>query len=153
MFVRTEKVWGTCYPRGNFSCCTAEELSGGDTSKFLMRKAKRSPEVSSKPFAPAVEWHTPPPPSQLSLPAGIVHVWRAELGLKAAQMGHLEQNLRLRNRRGLRVLALLGTAGASSPQRGLQREILALYMNTSARRLSIKGGADTVKNLQILCKI
>ena len=101
-----------------------------------MKKAKSSPNVSSEPAPPAVEWHTPPPPSQLSLPEGVVHVWRADLGLQAAHLRRLEQNLSAKEQARASRFRFARDRGRFIAARSLLREILALYLNTSAQRLS-----------------
>src|SRR5215218_10992888 len=103
-----------------------------------MKKPKSSPNVSSEPTTPAVEWHTfpPPPPSQLSLPAGVVHVWRADLGLQAAHLRRLEQNLSAKEQARASRFRFARDRGRFIAARSLLREILALYLDTSAQRLS-----------------
>ncbi len=96
---------------------------------------KGASEVSSEPTTTrALEWCTPPP--ELSLPAHAVHVWRAELGLEAAYLRRLEQNLSADERGRASRFRFARDRARFIGARGLLREILALYLNASPGRLS-----------------
>src|SRR5690606_20301074 len=89
--------------------------------------------------AQALEWCTPP--SEPSLPANAVHVWRADLGLKAAYLRCLEQNLSVDERKRASRFRFARDRDRFIGARGLLREILARYLNASPRRLSFGYGA------------
>src|SRR5918997_1800881 len=117
------------------ACRTVEELSRPDTSRFVMRKPKSTSEVSPDPATTrALEWCSPPP--ELSLPANAVHVWRADLGLEAAYLRRLEQNLSADERGRASRFRSARDRDRFIGARGLLREILALYLNASPGRLS-----------------
>jgi 4'-phosphopantetheinyl transferase len=82
----------------------------------------------------ALEWCTPPP--ELSLPAHAVHVWRADLGLEAAYLRHLEQDLSADEQERASRFRFARDRDRFIGARGLLREILALYLNASPARLS-----------------
>jgi 4'-phosphopantetheinyl transferase len=101
---------------------------------------KSALEVSSEPTTTrAPEWCTPPP--ELSLPAHAVHVWRAALGLGAAYLRRLEQNLSADERERASRFRFARDRDRFIGARGLLREILALYLNDSPGRLSFRYGA------------
>ena len=100
---------------------------------------KSASEVSSEPTTRALEWCTPPP--ELSLPAHAVHVWRADLGLEAAYLRRLEQNLSADERERASRFRFARDRDRSIGARGLLREILALYLDASPGRLSLCYGA------------
>ncbi len=105
-----------------------------------MRKVKSTSEVSPEPMTTrALEWCTPPP--ELSLPANAVHVWRADLGLEAAYLRRLEQNLSADERGRASRFRFARDRDRFIGARGLLREILALYLNASPGRLSFGYGA------------
>ena len=96
---------------------------------------KSTSEVSPEPTTTrALEWCTPPP--ELSLPANAVHVWRADLGLEAAYLRRLEQNLSADERGRASRFRLARDRDRFIGARSLLREILALYLNASPGRLS-----------------
>ena len=96
---------------------------------------KSSSEVASQPTTErALEWCTPPP--ELSLPAHTVHVWRADLGLEAAHLRRLEQNLSADERGRASRFRFARDRDRFVGARGLLREILALYLNATPGRLS-----------------
>jgi 4'-phosphopantetheinyl transferase len=100
-----------------------------------MRKVKSTSEVSSEPTTTrALEWCTPPP--ELSLLANEVHVWRVDLGLEAAYLRRLEQNLSADERGRASRFRFARDRDRFIGARGLLREILALYLNASPGRLS-----------------
>ena len=100
-----------------------------------MRKPKSTSEVSPDPATTrALEWCSPPP--ELSLPAYAVHVWRADLGLEAAYLRRLGQNLSADERRRASRFRLARDRDRFIGARGLLREILALYLDASPGRLS-----------------
>ena len=84
-------------------------------------------------------WCTPPP--ELSLPAHTIHVWRADLGLEAAHLRRLEQNLSADERGRASRFRFARDRDRFVGARGLLREILALYLNASPGRLSFGYGA------------
>jgi phosphopantetheinyl transferase len=73
----------------------------------------------------ALEWRTPPP--VLSLPAHTVHVWRADLGLEAAYLRRLEQNLSADERKRASRFRFARDRDRFVGARGLLREILARF--------------------------
>ena len=87
----------------------------------------------------ALEWCAPPP--ELSLPAHTVHVWRADLGSKAAYLRRLERNLSTDERARASRFRFARDRDRFVGARGLLREILALYLNASPGRLSFGYGA------------
>ena len=96
---------------------------------------KSNSDVSSEPTTEqALEWCTPPP--ELSLPAHTVHVWRADLGLEAAHLRRLEQNLSADERERASRFRFARDRDRFVGARGLLREILALYLNVTPGRLS-----------------
>ncbi len=101
---------------------------------------KSDSKVSSEPATErALEWCTPPP--ELSLPAHTVHVWRAHLGLAASYLRCLEQNLSADERKRASRFRFARDRDRFVGARGLLREILALYLDTSPGRLSLGYGA------------
>ena len=101
---------------------------------------KSALEVSSEPTTTrAPEWCTPPP--ELSLPAHMVHVWRADLGLEAEYLRRLEQNLSADDRKRASRFRFARDRARFIGARGLLREILALYLNASPGRMSFGYGA------------
>jgi 4'-phosphopantetheinyl transferase len=95
---------------------------------------KSTSEVSSEPTTTrAPEWCTPPP--ELSLSAHAVHVWRAALGLEAAYLRRLEQNLSADEWERASRFRFARDRARFVGARGLLREILALYLNASPGRL------------------
>jgi 4'-phosphopantetheinyl transferase len=101
---------------------------------------KSTSEVSAEPTTTqAPEWCTPP--SELSLPAHAVHVWRADLGLEAAYLRRLGQNLSADERERASRFRFTRDRVRFIGARGLLREILALYLNASPGRLSFDYGA------------
>ena len=96
---------------------------------------KNTSEVSSGfTKTRALEWCTPPP--ELSLPAHAVHVWRADLGMEAARLRRLEQNLSADERERASRFRFARDRDRFVGARGLLREILALYLGASPGRLS-----------------
>lgn len=87
----------------------------------------------------ALEWRTPPP--VLSLPAHTVHVWRADLGLEAAYLRRLEQNLSADERKRASRFRFARDRDRFVGARGLLREILARYLNATPGGLSFGYGA------------
>jgi len=79
----------------------------------------------------------------LSLPAHAVHVWRADLGLEAAYLRHLERNLSTDERARASRFRFARDRDRFVGARGLLREILALYLNASPGRLSFGYGAHS----------
>ena len=101
---------------------------------------KSASEISSETTTTrALEWSTPPP--KLSLPAHAVHVWRADLGLGAAYLHRLEQNLSADDRERASRFRFARDRARFVGARGLLREILALYLNAPPGRLSFGYGA------------
>ena len=96
---------------------------------------KSTSDVSSEPTTErALEWCTPPP--ELSLPAHTVHVWRADLGLTAAHLRRLEQNLSADERERASRFRFARDRDRFIGARSLLRQILALYLNTLPGGLS-----------------
>jgi 4'-phosphopantetheinyl transferase len=95
---------------------------------------KSNSEDSSEFTTRALEWCTPPP--ELSLPAHTVHVWRADLGLEAAYLRRLGQNLSADERERASRFRFARDRDRFVGARGLLREILALYLNATPGRLS-----------------
>jgi 4'-phosphopantetheinyl transferase len=95
---------------------------------------KSNSEVSSAFTTQALEWCRPPP--GLSLPAHTVHVWRVDLGLEAAYLRCLEQNLSADEKKRASRFRLARDRERFVGARGLLREILALYLNATPGRLS-----------------
>lgn len=87
----------------------------------------------------ALEWCTPPP--ELSLPTHTVHVWRADLGLEAPYLHCLEQNLSADERTRAARFRFARDRDRFVGARGLLRDILALYLDTTPGRLSFAYGA------------
>jgi 4'-phosphopantetheinyl transferase len=81
------------------------------------------------------------PPPELSLPAHAIHVWRAALGLEAAYLRRLEQDLSADERERASRFRFARDRDRFIGARGLLREILALYLNASPARLSFGYGA------------
>ena len=107
-------------------------MSGADGSRFVARKVKSTSEVSSEATTTrAPEWCTPPP--ELSLPAHAVHVWRADLN--SAHLLRLEQSLSADERKRASRFRFARDRDRFVGARGLLREILALYLSASPRRL------------------
>lgn len=101
---------------------------------------KSTSEVSSEPTTTrAPEWCTPPP--ELLLPVHTVHVWRVDLGLEAAYLRRLEQNLSADERERASRFRFARDRARFVGARGLLREILALYLYASPGRLSFSYGA------------
>ena len=101
---------------------------------------KSTSEASSEPTkARALEWRTPPP--ELSLPAHAIHVWRADLGLEAAYLRRLERNLSADERARASRFRFAPDRDRFVGARGLLREILAPYLDTSPWRLNFGYGA------------
>jgi len=71
----------------------------------------------------------------------VVHVWRADLGSKAARLRRLERNLSADERARASRFRLGRDRDRFVGARGLLREILALYLNASPGRLSFGYGA------------
>ena len=89
---------------------------------------------STSDVSSELEWRTRPP--GLSLPAHTVHVWRADLGLEAAHLRHLEQNLSADERERASRFRFARDRDRFVGARGLLREILALYLNVTPGGLS-----------------
>lgn len=104
-----------------------------------MRQARSASEASSEPATRVVEWRAPPP--ELSLAAGVGHVWRADLGLEAAQMRRLERNLSADERARATRFRFARDREHFIAARGLLREIAALYLDAPAWRLRFGYGA------------
>lgn len=101
---------------------------------------KNTSEAASEPTTTrALEWCTPPP--ELSLPTHAVHVWRVDLGLKAAYLRRLERNLSADERARASRFRFARDRDRFVGARGLLREILAPYLNASPGRLSFGYGA------------
>ena len=101
---------------------------------------KSTSEASIEPTTTrALEWCTPPP--GLSLPAHTVHVWRADLGLEAAYLRRLEQNLSADERGRASRFRFARDRDRFVGARGLLREVLTLYLDASPGRLSFDYGA------------
>ena len=75
------------------------------------------------------------------MPARMVHVWRADLGLKAAYLRRLEENLSADERERASRFRFARDRDRFVGARGLLREILALYLNATPERLSFGYGA------------
>jgi 4'-phosphopantetheinyl transferase len=91
-------------------------------------------------MAPALDWCAPP--LELALPVRTVHVWRIDLDLETLRLGRLEQDLSADER--LRAARFRFTLDRERfvAARGLLREILALYLNVTARQLSFGYGPN-----------
>ena len=98
------------------------------------------PVSSSEGQAPVVD--SCAPPQDLALPARTVHVWRVSLDPETARLGRLEQNLSADERLRAARFRFARDRERFVAARGLLREILALYLNATARRLSIDYGAN-----------
>lgn len=83
--------------------------------------------------AQALEWAVPPP--ELTLPAHMVHVWRADLSMEAAHLRCLEHDLSADERERASRFRFARDRDRFIGARGLLREILALYLNVSPGRL------------------
>jgi 4'-phosphopantetheinyl transferase len=75
------------------------------------------------------------------MPAQMVHVWRANLGLEAAYLRRLEENLSADERGRASRFRFAHDRDRFVGARGLLREILALYLNAAPGRLSFGYGA------------
>ncbi len=91
-------------------------------------------ESPSEAATRAIKWGAPPP--ELVLPAGAVHVWRADLDFEAPRLLRLEQNLSADERARAARFRFARDRERFIAARGLLREIVALYLNTAARQLS-----------------
>ena len=94
---------------------------------------------NSTPFSEAVteptDWHAAP--SELALPADMVHVWRTDLGAEVTSLRRSEQNLSADERaRAAARFRFARDRERFIAARGLLREILALYLSTTAWQLS-----------------
>ena len=100
--------------------------------------------MSSEIATPAVEWRTPPPPPPppppLTLPNGAVHVWRADLDLETARLHRLGRNLSADEQARAVRFRFARDRERFIAARGLLREVLALYLDTAARRLRFRYG-------------
>jgi 4'-phosphopantetheinyl transferase len=103
-----------------------------------MAKVRGGSGVSSEAATPAAEWYTPP---ELSLPAGAVPVWGADLGSGAARLRLLERNLSADERARAARFRFARDRERFIAPRGLLRGTLALYLDTAARQLSFGYGA------------
>jgi 4'-phosphopantetheinyl transferase len=100
-----------------------------------VKGVKSTSELYSEPTtSQALEWCTPPP--ELSISAHTVHVWRADLGLEAAHLRRLAQNLSADEKERSSRFRFARDRDRFVGARGLLREILAPYLNASPRRLS-----------------
>jgi 4'-phosphopantetheinyl transferase len=98
------------------------------------------PASSSKRKTPAVDWCSPPP--DLELPVRAVHVWRIGLDLEPVRLGRLEQDLSADERLRAARFRFARDRERFVAARGLLRQILALYLNTTARRLTFGYGSN-----------
>jgi 4'-phosphopantetheinyl transferase len=78
----------------------------------------------------------------LTLPADVVHVWRADLGAKAASLRRSEQNLSADEWARAARFRFARDRERFIAARGLLREILALYLSTNAWQLSFGYGTN-----------
>ena len=78
----------------------------------------------------------------MSLPTQMVHVWQADLGLEAAYLRRLEQNLSADERKRASRFRFARDRARFVGARGLLREILARYLNAPPGRLSFGYGAQ-----------
>jgi 4'-phosphopantetheinyl transferase len=97
---------------------------------------KSNSGVSSR----TLDWRAPP--QELSLPAHTVHVWRADLGMETAYLRRLEQNLSPDERKRASRFRFARDRDRFVGARGLLREILARYLNTTPGRLRFGYGAQ-----------
>ncbi len=86
----------------------------------------------------AAKW--PTPPSELSVPNGAVHVWRAGLDLEASHLRCLRRHLSADERARASRFRFARDRERFIAARGSLREILALYLGTAARRLAFRQG-------------
>jgi 4'-phosphopantetheinyl transferase len=102
-----------------------------------MAKARSESRVSSEPATRSVESSTPPEPT---LRNGAVHAWRADLNLEPARLSRLGQNLSEDEQARAARFHFDRDRERFIAARGLLREILALYLNTAAKRLRFRYG-------------
>ncbi len=103
-----------------------------------MRNARSGSAPSSEVAARQAEWSTQS--SQPALPVGAVHVWRAGLGLEIGCLHLLKRTLSADERARAARFRFARDRERFIAARGLVREILALYLDTAARRLSFGYG-------------
>jgi 4'-phosphopantetheinyl transferase len=94
--------------------------------------------VSSESATRSVESSTPPEPT---LRNGAVHAWRADLNLEPARLSRLGRNLSADEQARAARFHFARDRERFVAARGLLREILALYLNTAAKRLRFRYGA------------
>jgi 4'-phosphopantetheinyl transferase len=95
---------------------------------------RNGPALPTETTALAVDWRTPP--RELALSTGMVHVWRAGLDLETACLRHLERYLSVDERMRAARFRFAQDRERFVAARGMLREILSLYLNMEARRLS-----------------
>jgi 4'-phosphopantetheinyl transferase len=98
----------------------------------------------SVPFFAAVteptDWHAPPP--KLTLSTSLVHVWRACLDQDIVRLHRLELNLSADEWARAARFRFARDRERFVAARGLLREILSLYLDVEARRLSFGYGTN-----------
>ncbi len=99
-----------------------------------MRNARSGSAAPCEVTTSPAKWYASP--LEPALPASAVHVWRADLGSEAACLRLLERNLSAREWARAARFRFARDRERFIAARGLLREIVALYLNTSARRLS-----------------
>ena len=114
-------------------------LDRAQRCKFSMRNLRSSSATSEEVATRPAKWYAPSAPV---LPAGAVHVWQADLDLEAAHLRHLEQNLSVDEQARAARFRFVRDRERFIAARSLLREIVALYLNAAARRLSFGYGAQ-----------
>ena len=95
---------------------------------------------SSEVTAPTVDWRTPPP--KLALASSTVHVWRASLDQKTARLRRFGRTLSADERARAAHFRFALDRERFVAARGLLREILSLYLDVEAQRLSFGYGTN-----------